>query len=306
MSVKFAAPLALIALVSCSGNPFVPRPPAAAPEPIPEVPPPSEIGEDIPEEEVKPTPPPIVAQHVRAAAYDRDAGTLSINLASLDGSPVSADYGRDPTLDLSGYQAFTLQEANTQRKFLALVKTADSGAATAVAVADGGQFGTYFGGAQYYRVDGFTLPTTGLASYTGSYVGLLNSGPVVPGGPGGDLDPRQSDRVTGRILLNADFNETNLEVTGGIDNRIAVRTATPLDSVSLWNAPITPDGAFAGTVRITGGQSVGNYGGIFAGDDASDVAGALVFRPIPGDSATIEHGVFVLPKCTGPADNRCP
>ncbi|MFN3824431.1 MAG: hypothetical protein ACK4GW_00740 [Pseudorhodobacter sp.] len=306
MSVKFAAPLALIALVSCSGNPFNPAPPAPPPEEIPNVPPPSEIGVDIPKEEIKVSAPPIVAQHLRSAAYDRAAGTLKINLASLDGSPVAADYVRDNTLDLSGYQAFTLQEANTQRKFLALVKTSDSGVVTGATVADGGQFQTYFGGGQYYRVDGFTMPTTGLASYTGSYVGVLNSGEIVPGGVGGDLDARLSDRITGRILLNADFNETNLEVSGGIDNRMAVRTNTPLDSVVLWTAPITSDGAFAGTVRNPSNASVGNYGGIFAGTNASDVAGALVFRPLPGDTATIEHGLFVLPRCTGPADQLCP
>lgn len=303
MSQKYTALLALVLLAACGGNPLEPAPPTPpAPPPVPPV---TDIGEEV-EEPVSVEVPAIIAQHVRGAAYNAANQQLTINLGSLDGTPIAAEYNRDVPLDLSGYEAYTLQDANTQRKFLALVKTSASGAVTATAVADGGQFGTYFGGGTYYRADTFTLPTSGLASYTGSYVGVLNRGAIVPGGLGGGLDSRQSDRVTGRILINADFNETNLEVNGGVDNRSVVESGFVLENIQLWPATINEDGGFAGQVYNTGGNSIGNFGGLFAGPQASDVAGVLVLRPIQGDAATIEHGVFVLPRCTGPSANNCP
>jgi hypothetical protein len=288
--IRSIAPLAAaaFALAACDGNPF------GAGGPTPPTPP-----SDDPEIAAR------LRQNVAGAAFDPATGTLRVDLRSLDGTPVSATYARTPALDTNGFLAYTAQETSSQRLFLALVRRGAAGATEALTVADGGQFANSFGGGTYQRLGAFTMPGSGLASYSGGYVGLLNTGATVPG-PGPGFDPQQSFRVTGEMLLNADFNAGNAAVNGAVRNRQVVETGAALPDVFLWVAEVNPDGRFQGSVRLTPSEIVGDYGGTFGGLGASEVAGVMVFNPIPGERDLREHGAFVLPRCAPGDPPPCP
>lgn len=292
--------LAAFALAACGGNPL--NFSGTAPEPTV----PGEPGEEAPITGV--TVPAVVAQHLKAATYTPGAATMKIDLRTLDGSPLEATYARDATLDVAGFEAYTVQETRSQRKFLALFKR--SGAAEAGVVADGGQFVNYFGGGTFARLQPFSLPSAAgggslLATYTGGYVGLLNFGTPQPG-PGGVFDPSQSFRVDGEVMLNADFNASNLSVNGGVRNRTIVETGAALQDIFFEVTQITADGAFSGIVKFDPTKAIGNYAGVFGGAGGSDVAGATVLKPIDGDTTAREHGAFAMPKCAPGDPAPCP
>jgi hypothetical protein len=295
---KHAPLLAVLALAACSGNPLqFGGPPAPAP-------PVGEPGEAAPITGV--TVPAIVAQQLKTATYTPGAPTIKIDLRTLDGTGLEASYNRAAALDVAGFEAYTIQESRSQRKFLALFRR--SGAVEAGVVADGGQFVNYFGGGTFARLQPFTLPAGGgslLASYSGGYVGLLNFGNPVPG-PGGAFDPAQSFRVQGEALLNADFNAQNLSVNGGVINRTIVETGAPLQDIFFEITQITANGSFSGIVKFDPTKAIGNYAGVFGGAGGTDVAGATILRPIDGDTTAREHGAFALAKCAPGDPLPCP
>lgn len=300
MISKLSPLLAALALAACSGNPLNFGGP---PEPAPPV---GEPGEPAPITGV--VVPAVVAQHLKEATFTPGAPTIQIDLRTLDGTPLKATYNRDATLDVAGFDAYTVQETRSQRKFIALFRR--SGAAEAGVVADGGQFVNYFGGGTFARLQPFSLPAappggTLLATYTGGYVGLLNFGTPLPG-PGASFDPVQSYRVQGEVMLNADFNASNLSVNGGVRNRSIVETGTALQDIFFEVTQITPEGAFSGIVKFDPTKAIGNYAGVFGGAGGSDVAGATVLRPIDGNPDAREHGAFAMPKCAAGDPAPCP
>ena len=90
------------------------------PGPVEPAPPVGELGDPVDPNGV--TVPAVLAQNLDAAVFDPVAQTLTISLTSLDGSPVSAAYNRDTSLDVPGFQAYSIQENTTQRKFVALFR----------------------------------------------------------------------------------------------------------------------------------------------------------------------------------------
>lgn len=247
--------------------------------------------------------PAVLKDDLRGATYNARQETLTVNLRSLDGAGVRTRYARNQAFDVAGYQAFTTQESSSQRVFLALFK--QSGSVSAGIVGDGGQFTEFLAGGTYARADTFTIPQSGLASYAGTYAGILNIQRQVPG-PGDPFDPGLPQRVRGDVLINADF--ADLAINGGIRNRRVVDNGTRLPDAFLKITPIAANGTFAGKVALRSPEitEVGDYGGLFGGLNARDVAGVTVFNPIDGNSDLIEHGVFVLPKCTRGAASPCP
>ncbi|MBC7153277.1 MAG: hypothetical protein H5U19_01365 [Rhodobacteraceae bacterium] len=294
--------LLAVVLAGCGGNSFD-KVAVVDPGPVEPAPPVGELGDPVDPNGV--TVPAVLAQNLDAAVFDPVAQTLTISLTSLDGSPVSAAYNRDTSLDVPGFQAYSIQENTTQRKFVALFRESASGNSQAGVVADGGQFVNTFGGGTFARFNSATatLPTTGLASYTGEYAGVLNTGDALPG-PGAPFDPVQSHRVTGEVLLNADFND--MTVNGGIRNRQVVETGQVYDDVFLAVTGISADGAFAGVAKRDPVATMGNYGGVFAGPNASEVAGVIVVNPVVGATDLVEHGAFVIPACVGGDPSPCP
>ena len=279
--------LALFALSACSGgNPFA-----------------TDTETETPDTGI----PDVLASDLDGISYDPVGQTLTVRGVSLDNTPYEAVYTRKPGLDRGGYEAYTTQDGSLQRHTTAYVRDID-GTRSAVVVT-GGQFEHYFAGTVYGRSGGFDPATSNqsgqLVSYAGNYVGLLNAPgdggdllPVAPGTPN-SVRPVQAAEVTGRVLINADFADN--QVNGTIFNRNWVdNPGTVLEDLALKPSEITSDGTFTGEVTINL-QNKGTYGGIFGGDQSSVVAGSLFAKDhIDGVTNEEEYGIFVLLKCGTP------
>ena len=296
MSAVRISLMALAVLAGCDGNPFV--------EGLPPVDPGTDEG----------LVPDVVQQDMNAASYDPGAATIQINMSSQDASDLNATYTRNAALDVGGYKAYTYQESTSNRYVVAMVR--EVGSVKGAIAVEGGQFANYHGGGDFVRADVFSLPDSGVAgsfNYSGTYVGLMNIGTPVPG-PGGDLDPTQAYRTSGRALITADFTE--MTVSGGVDRRkiddpmvdangnVDPTLDPTLPTLSLFETGIAADGTFEGAVYVEG-SDVGDYGGLFAGLNASEVATLLVFNPY-GSATVIEHGLIVLGNCDDVGGPACP
>lgn len=251
-------------------------------------------------------------ESLASATYNpAGAGTLVLNMQSLDSPQVQAAYQRNPGLDIGPYRAFTLQNDPLDRHFTALV--AQVGSVRAGTVSDGGQFNRYYRGGFYERDGGFTPPTvSGLVSYAGTYAGVTNvSAPgadllPIPGPVDPSRAPRQSARVQGDIFLNVDFS--NNAVNGNIIDRVLVDSGTALPNIVLVPADIAANGTFAGRTEYDDQTVNGDYGGIFGGTDAGAVGGIVALNSFDGPSDSLgfteeeEHGTFVLIQCGMPGE----
>lgn len=258
---------------------------------------------------------------MKSATYVPGDPTIQITMTAQDAAALSATYTRDPTYDVDDYQAYTYQETGSNRYIVALVKQA--GDAKGLVAVEGGQFGDFHGGGDFVRAtaDLFTLPASGVGAkydYSGTYVGMMSLGVDLPG-PGGDLSPTRAYRTSGRALITADFTE--MSVTGGVDQRTILDprydsdgnldpTLNVLETISLKETGITDSGAFAGKVALgtvkPGSEppEVGDYAGLFAGLDASQIAALLVFKPY--NNQIVEHGLIVLDNCADAGGPACP
>lgn len=270
----------------------------------------------------------VVAQNLYAIAYNPDgdsgAGTLRVDIRSLDASILNASYLRVPGRDIPGYRAFEYQENPNSRKFLAFVREAPNGTVTAAAVADGGQFNRYFGGGFMSRSGTYSEPTitaqpnSGIVRYAGTYAGVITvdtSGNVdyAPDAapPSGNY-PHQPSAVTGEVLIVADFQQNR--VNGGIINReiesedgtTVLPDSFDLVDIALIDTEIPANGQFVGIVEARGGvssgQEIGDYAGVFGGIGATDLAGVILINPYPSNRDIWEHGIFVIQTCT----TNCP
>lgn len=245
--------------------------------------------------------------NLQSATYSTaGGGQLTVQIQPLDATPQSITFARNPTFDTQGYEAFTFQATNVNRFFVALFDTSADGAVTA-GVAGSSQFTEMVWGSVYEADTAFAAPSGGgLASYSGNYAGILNTGFVVDGGlpPGPPFEPGRPPRVTGEVLINADFTDNAVE--GGIRNRRVVDTNTPLDDVFLQITEVNADGTFAGTVVFDDLSSAGSYAGTFGGVGGTAVAGALDITPVPGNADLLERGVFVADRCVSGDPSPCP
>ena len=256
--------------------------------------------------------PAALTNNLQSVRYDPVAQTLTVTGIALDDTPIAAVYTRKPGLDIpgTGYEAYTVQDSSLDRHTTAYVRDID-GTRAAVVVA-GVQFEHYFAGTVYARAGAFDPPATtagsGLVSYAGGYVGMLNGPgpntdllPVAPGTPA-DVRPSQAAVVTGNTFINADFAQNM--VNGTVYNRSASLSTGPvaLATLSFEPAAIDPaSGTFTGNVTQNL-QARGTYGGIFGGTDASAVAGSLYAEGhIDGVDNEEEYGIFVLHACNSPS-----
>jgi hypothetical protein len=224
---------------------------------------------------------------LQAASYN---GTtlLSVQIA-LDGPDALQEYELvvdpdNPRTD--DYQKYTFSASSLNRAYTALAGRSPNGEVTAVVVMDEGQFNRYFAGATVAQDEGsFDRPSAGTASYSGDYVGLINT-----------AAGNEPSEVRGVVLLNANFND---KVEGSITGRLVVGGATLTDLV-LFNADIKADGVFGGAVQDSSGDNVGSYGGAFGGSQAEYVGGAV---SVETDTLQ-EYGIFVIETC-GPLASDC-
>ncbi|MFV2003189.1 MAG: thymidylate synthase [Paracoccaceae bacterium] len=238
-----------------------------------------------------------LSKNLTAVSYDAGAGTLVVQVTALDASVLQASYVRTPGLDVSGFEAYTMQETTLNRSFIALFAENPRGNLIAGVVADGGQFNRYYGGGAYSQIDVYSAPGAGgLANFIGSYAGVTNFNPL------GGLSP---GRTSGDVTFIADF--TDMVVNGAIENRILIDDGSALVDVIMPATALAADGSFLGGTEYLNLQSSGVYGGAFGGVGATDVAGILVFKPIEGTPDIEEIGVFLLAQCgTAGDDPACP
>ncbi len=259
--------------------------------------------------------PEVLAGDLESFSYDPNGQTLTIRGVSLEDGPFEDVYRRRPGLDRGGYEAYTAQDGSLDRHSTAYVRDV-RGTRAAIAVT-GGQFEFFFSGGAYANGGDFSAPVTqgadqdgGLVTYAGNYVGLLNIGgsgedltPVAPGTPGA-FQPVQAAEVTGRILINASFSDRT--VNGIIAERRIEGTDLAPTTLALAPATIEEDGTFFGDTTVDL-QDRGDYGGIFGGTGATEVAGVVRAEEHLTDFQNeIEVGVFVLEQCGTPgADPVC-
>lgn len=274
---------------------------------------------DVPEEEVLDevvfnTLPSAIGGDLNRITFNPATETLQVDMSALDASEALATYARAPALDRDGFLAYQVNEGNLQRTFTALTRQSDRGTVLAAVVADGGQFNRRFGGGYYARLIPLTMPVpdgtpnSGLVTYTGDYLGLFTPGASsgLPGIPA-EVDTSTNYRVIGNILLNASFSD--LAVNGGVFGREAIdatgATVLALESIALIYTDIDEaTGSFIGEVEFVAETQdvIGNYGGAFAGTDASDVGGVLLINPIRDEDGMWENGAFVLGVCGMPGE----
>ncbi len=260
--------------------------------------------------------PAAVSGNLTQVTYVPGDDTITVTLDSLDTTPVSATYMRNPDLDVPGYEAYSVQEDPLDRMFVGLLARAPDGTSEGGVIADGGQFNRVFGGAFYRRVGTYspyvpTQPDQGLVSYAGTYAGLSNinaprPGEIlpVPDGIDGSIIPGQPARVTGEVFLNADFSDNT--VNGAIYNHrelAELAGGLPLPDVVLVVTDIASNGSFAGDAENPEEVVIGDYGGAFGGVGATSVAGAIrIENYLDSVDNEIEWGTFVLARCGTPGD----
>lgn len=256
---------------------------------------------------------------MNAVTYATGTNPITVDMTSQDSAALNGKYVRNTAFDVAGYKAYTHQESGSNRYVVALVADGETSAKAMIAM-DAGQFSTSHAGGLYSRAEEFVVPTAPAGSgaqptfnYSGAYAGLLNTGPAPGGGPGGDLDPTRAYRTTGRVLITADFIE--MKISGGIDNRKLAEddNSASLPTQFLKDTAIDGKGNFVGitqrrdvdptTLKVTLSDS-GDYAGIIAGPNGSQIAVILKFQPISDDPILYEQGIFVSSNCiiaNGPA-----
>jgi len=303
---KYLAVSALTGLVACSGGEFLfdenaggtPAPPGGTPIVNPDI-----LG--VPES---------LAKNLSSISFNPNGQNITVEIASLDTTPLRAVYARRPSMDINGYTAYAVQEDALDRLFVALVAESDDGSVQAGVVSDGGQFQRYFSGGYYTRAGAFTRPTIGTGpgagqvSYAGAYAGLVNGGGdgtellPVPDTINTVLLPAQPGQISGSIFINANFADNTLN--GAIYDRVLVDLDLTLDSIILLPTDISANGTFLGDVEFEDGSTdIGDYGGIFGGTGASSVGGIIALTQFSGELENEEEiGVFVLTQCGLPGD----
>ncbi|MGR3507715.1 MAG: thymidylate synthase [Sulfitobacter sp.] len=263
--------------------------------------------------------PETLANNLKSFAYNPTAQTLTVTGINADDSQFTAAYRRRPGLDRAGYEAYTAQDGSLDRHVTAYVK--DINGTRATVIVTGGQFEEFFSGAGYSSasyvapVQPGTQGEGGLVTYAGNYVGLLNiegSGEdltsVTPGTPDDPLSV-QAAEVTGKVVITGDF--TDATVDGIIYQREIVdyKTDAPysVPNIALDGTAIAEDGSFLGTASQRN-TTVGEYGGIFGGVGATEVAGVVraeqhLASPTDNLDPVIEYGAFVLAQCGQPNED---
>jgi len=301
MGAYRAALAAVLVVAACGGNPFAT--PVDPVDPVDPTDPSAAVSVD-----------PAVARDVKSATYrPGGGGSLTMEINGVIIKP--GDFTRAPALDVDGYKAFTFQNRITQRSYIALVANNARGTLRSIAASDGGQFNRHEGGAQFERLDVYVTRDIGTFSYAGTYAGIFAPGDATSDLPAG-LVANRPYRTLGDALINASFGTKLVE--GGVDNRWVldatgarvdmnldgvVNDDDKLPAITFPQMAITANGQFVGDVEFSAapdtpdqGSVIGTVNGVFSGQ-ASDVAGAIIINPLPGNRGIWEHGVFNLPRC---------
>ena len=268
--------------------------------------------------------PEALANNLKSFAYNPTAQTRTVTGINADDSQFTAAYRRRPGLDRAGYEAYTAQDGSLDRHVTAYVK--DINGTRAAVVVTGGQFEEFFSGAAYSNasyvapVQPGTQGEGGLVTYAGNYVGLLNTAgsnedllAVANGTPQDPLSV-QAAEVTGKVVITGDFTDASVDGIiydrkvpdyNNADASYDPNSADPLQvtNLAMDSTAIATNGTFLGNLSQKNG-TVGEYGGIFGGTGATEVAGVIHAEThISQFETPIEYGAFVLAQCGQPNED---
>ncbi|APE42917.1 hypothetical protein BOO69_05375 [Sulfitobacter alexandrii] len=225
-------------------------------------------------------------------AYDAATDTLTLNNIPFD-DPQNA-YQRIPTEQFSnGFDAYQSAPApgSNEVQYFAVFRRSDSGASQVAAVGTPAYIQFGYGGAGAQRLGGApNLPATGIYSYSGEYAGVRTN---LNAGPSGE---NVITYVTGEVELAVDFDDFDDTGTVGgfVTNRALYNDAgQPIGAldgfISLQDSTIDFTNATIGTgdaSEVVGGQVIrsGNWEGVLAGPNGSEIAGILFVEGSPGNN----------------------
>lgn len=299
MSIRHAAPLALVLLAACDGNPFVDTPGSDGGDPDPDTGTSALYGTEI-EEDLT----------MNSLEYDEANDELIVNNIPFDGNSATngqARYVRVGGLGASAFARYeSVETAETgRRQYYAVFRRSTSGEAQAAAIATDEYVGFGFGGVTAQRTRAsINMPGEGEYVYTGEYAAVRAFDESQAGAPG------SVQYVTGTVELDVDI--ADFDVTGAVEGIIRNRTlfdengnqigalgeflslATgeidfELEQITQSTAALFPSG---------GGEALasGSWAGVFAGPDGNEIAGIVILEGTvteDGDSGTYrETGVF--------------
>lgn len=297
MKMKPIAPLALLLLAACGGNPLGTPGDGGDPDTSDG----SIFGTDINE-----------SLTLNSLRYDDQADELVINNVPFDGDSgpdQQARYVRTGSLP-NGFGLYeSLETAETgRRQYYAVFRRSDSGEAQAGAVGTNEYVDFGFGGVTAQRTRAsINLPSRGEYVYTGEYAAVRIFDERQPGAPSPGVQ-----YITGTAELEVDV--LDFDETGAIEGLIFNRelfdvNGNPLgslnDFISLATAEIDRDtrtigqsSAFGLTLDASRAQiTSGDWAGVFAGPNGEEIAGIVVLEGTTGTatgSGTVrETGVFV-------------
>lgn len=227
----------------------------------------------------------VVAGDITKASYNAANDTLTISGLPFDNGLLAANYTRDAALDQNGFKAYV--NSNGTKKYVALwgISNNGTGAVSAGVVATGSFTDNGYNGAVYNRNVASVLPTSGIATYTGRYAGLLTTNPKTG-----------LKNTSGSLALTVDF--ANSKVDGKIANHQSwVGTAsTAMGDIVLVTGTVAA-GKFSGVTSsgtgpvTTAAPATGIYQGIIGGPSGGEVAGIIILGT--ATTATRETGAFV-------------
>lgn len=208
------------------------------------------------------------------ATFTTTEGTGSIRMRVVDG----ARTGTFPLTDqnVPGLAPGTAALSTNDRSRWAALAAVTGGPGEAI---------TTFGAGQLFRDGTPDLPSTGDATYAGSYIGHAYF----------SSSEELRSTVVGDAIIRARFDSP--AVSGEIDNR---RTNTggayPYPpSLVLQTAPLSSDGVARGTVArgdTPSGAPIGSFDAIMTGDNGQHVVGTLDSSYVVGGTSVVEYGAF--------------
>lgn len=219
-------------------------------------------------------------------SYDPTSDTLNLNNIPFDDP--DNNYERITTEAFAnGFDAYDSAPAagSNELQYFAVFRRSDSGESQVAAAGTDRYIDFGFGGAGAQRLGARpTLPSSGIYSYNGEYAAVRTTRPGNPTA----TNPDRTEFVTGDVQLAADFGDfDNVGAVGGtVTNRVLYdTTGAPIGNldgfISLANGEIdftnsVINGSTAVEIDGSGGQvGTGQWRGVFAGPDGSEIAGVL-------------------------------
>ncbi|MGI9390976.1 MAG: hypothetical protein ACR2O1_13030 [Boseongicola sp.] len=225
---------------------------------------------------------------VVAVSYDSATDTLIITGTPFDETPLAATYVSAGLTN--GIPTYTNDESPFNSYTAYYVESAGGEIAVGATGIDGYQdFG--YGGTFILLSDAASVPSTGLAEFTGGVAGL-----VAYDGSGA------LDQSAGTVLMQVDFTDNRIK--GFVTGRTFTGGAGTNPGTLVLNDTTIVSGAFSGTVNSYNGPDVaesGTYGGYFAGG-SGDYIGGIYEATNPDwmpDITSRDTGVFIATSCGG-------